>query len=39
MITLEGLDDSKPAGGFDVILCLWAFSNVTPAQRVTALSR
>jgi len=39
MVTLEGLDGIKPAGGFDVILCLWAFSNVAPAQRVAALSR
>ena len=39
MITLHGLDAIKPPGGFDVITCLWAFSNVAAGQRLAMLNR
>ena len=39
MITMQGLDAIKPAGGFDVITCFWAFSNVAIDQRLAMLNR
>jgi ubiquinone/menaquinone biosynthesis C-methylase UbiE len=39
MITLQVLDAIKPARGFDVITCLWAFSNVAPGRRLAMLNR
>jgi ubiquinone/menaquinone biosynthesis C-methylase UbiE len=39
MITMQGLDAIKPAGGFDVITCFWAFSNVAIGQRLAMLNR
>jgi ubiquinone/menaquinone biosynthesis C-methylase UbiE len=32
-ITMQRLATIKPPGGFDVITCLWPFSNVTPDLR------
>jgi ubiquinone/menaquinone biosynthesis C-methylase UbiE len=39
MITMQGLDAIKPAGGFDVITCFWTFSNVVLDQRLAMLNR
>ena len=39
MITMQGLDAIKAEGGFDVITCFWAFSNVALDQRLAMLKR
>jgi hypothetical protein len=39
MITMQRPDAIKPAGGFDVIACFWAFSNATFDQQLAILNR
>jgi SAM-dependent methyltransferase len=42
MITLQGLDNIKAGGsatGYNVITCLWAFSNIAHDRRVAMLRR